>query len=129
MGAQGEYEFVQQITVDKPNLWSTSNPYLYTVRSNVHEAGQVMDVYETPFGIREAIFDAKRGFLLNGEHIKLNGVCLHQEAGCVGSAVPEAHVGAAAGAAAGDGLQRDPDQPQSATRLSFSTCATAWASW
>ena len=29
----GEYEFVQQITVDKPSLWSPANPALYTVRS------------------------------------------------------------------------------------------------
>ncbi len=33
VSSQGEYEFVQRIAVDKPNLWSTSNPYLYTVRS------------------------------------------------------------------------------------------------
>jgi beta-galactosidase len=89
VSAQGEYEFVQQIAVDKPNLWSTANPYLYTVRSSVHEAGQLVDVYDTPTGIREASFDARRGFLLNGEHVKLNGACIHQEAGCVGSAVPE----------------------------------------
>ena len=89
VSAQGEYEFVQQIAVDKPNLWSTANPYLYTVRSSVHEAGQLVDVYDTPTGIREAVFDARRGFLLNGEHVKLNGACIHQEAGCVGSAVPE----------------------------------------
>ena len=49
----------------------------------------MVDVYDTPLGIREAIFDAERGFLLNGEHIKLNGACIHQEAGSVGSAVPE----------------------------------------
>ncbi|MGB6431544.1 MAG: glycoside hydrolase family 2 TIM barrel-domain containing protein [Candidatus Acidiferrales bacterium] len=87
--ANAEYEFVQQLAVDKPSLWSPTNPYLYTVRSTVHQASQVLDVYDTPFGIREAIFDAERGFLLNGEHIKLNGACIHQEAGSVGSAVPE----------------------------------------
>jgi len=84
-----EYEFVQQIDVSKPSLWSPANPYLYTVRSTVREAGRVVDVYDTPIGIRAALFDANRGFLLNGEHIKLNGVCVHQEAGGVGSAVPE----------------------------------------
>ena len=90
---------------------------------------KLVDVYDTPIGIREAIFDAKRGFLLNGEHVKLNGVCLHQEAGCVGSAVPERDVGAAPGAAARDGMQRHPHQPQSLRRRSFWTCATAWAFW
>jgi beta-galactosidase len=87
--AGAEYEFVQQIAVAKPSLWSPAHPTLYTVRSTVRESGRVADVYDTPIGIREAVFDANRGFLLNGEHIKLNGACLHQEAGSVGSAVPE----------------------------------------
>jgi beta-galactosidase len=41
------------------------------------------------FGIREVKFDVDRGFLLNGEHIKLNGVCIHGDGGSVGTAVPE----------------------------------------
>ena len=89
VAANGEYEFVQDIVVDKPILWSVGNPYLYTVRSTVRQAGAVLDEYDTPIGIREALFDTNRGFLLNGEHIKLNGVCIHHEAGSVGSAVPE----------------------------------------
>jgi beta-galactosidase len=89
VGAGEEVEFVQRMVVEKPNLWSPANPYLYTIRSTVQEAGQLVDVYDTPAGIREAVFDADRGFSLNGEHVKLNGVCLHHEAGCVGAAVPE----------------------------------------
>ena len=89
VSAGKENEFVQRVTVSKPILWSPAHPYMYTVRSTVQEAGRVVDVYDTPIGIREAVFDANRGFVLNGEHIKLNGVCLHQEAGSVGSAVPE----------------------------------------
>ena len=85
----GESEFVQQIVVDKPSLWSLSDPYLYTIRSTVRESGTVVDEYDTPVGIREAVFDTNRGFLLNGEHIKLNGVCIHHEAGSLGAAVPE----------------------------------------
>ena len=85
----GEYEFTQQLTVTQPNLWSVNAPYLYTVRSTVSVGGQISDEYDTPFGMREAIFDADRGFLLNGEHVKLNGVCLHHDAGCAGAAVPE----------------------------------------
>ena len=85
----GEYEFVQRMDVGKPRLWSVADPYLYRVHSTVREQGRVVDEYDTPTGIREAVFDANRGFLLNGEHVKLNGVCLHHEAGCVGAAVPE----------------------------------------
>jgi beta-galactosidase len=84
----GEYEFAQQVKVDKPNLWSVESPYLYTLRSTVRDQNGVVDVYDTPFGIREAIFDADRGFLLNGQQVKIKGVCLHHEAGPVGAAVP-----------------------------------------
>jgi beta-galactosidase len=89
IGGGANFELVQRLGVVRPSLWSPDHPTLYTVRSTVHEDGRIADVYTTPIGIREALFDADRGFLLNGEHIKLNGVCLHQEAGCVGSAVPE----------------------------------------
>ncbi len=85
----GEYEFVQQIRVEKPNLWSPANPYLYKVRSTLNDQGRILDEYDTPLGIREIAFDADRGCLLNGKPVKLNGVCLHHEAGSVGAAVPE----------------------------------------
>jgi beta-galactosidase len=84
-----EYEFLQQIKVNNPHLWSVADPYLYKIRSTVRNGSRVVDEYETPMGIREAVFDADRGFLLNGEPVKLNGVCLHHDAGCVGAAVPE----------------------------------------
>jgi|HubBroStandDraft_6_1064221.scaffolds.fasta_scaffold00363_3 beta-galactosidase len=87
--ANGEYDFVQQIRATNPRLWSMADPSLYKVRGTIRVQGQVVDSYDTPFGIREAVFDADKGFLLNGEHVKLNGVCLHHEAGCVGAAVPE----------------------------------------
>ena len=48
-----------------------------------------MDEYDTPLGISEAVFDADRGFLLNGVGVKLNGVCVHHDGGSVGAAVPE----------------------------------------
>jgi len=89
VGANSGYEFVQDAVVNQPNLWSPGDPYLYTVRSTVRVSGAVVDEYDTSIGIREAIFDTNRGFILNGEHIKLNGVCIHHEAGSVGAAVPE----------------------------------------
>jgi beta-galactosidase len=90
IGARQEYLFVQQITIKDPNLWSVEDPYLYRVRSTVRQADRVVDEYDTPVGIREAVFDADKGFLLNGKQVKLNGVCLHHDAGCVGAAVPDA---------------------------------------
>lgn len=48
-----------------------------------------MDEVETPFGFREIRFDANTGFYLNGKNMKLKGMCLHQDAGSLGVAVPE----------------------------------------
>jgi len=89
IAANGDYEFVQQFNVDKPALWSVVTPAMHTLRSTVRTGPATVDAHQTPFGIREALFDADKGFLLNGEHVKLNGVCLHHDAASVGSAVPE----------------------------------------
>jgi beta-galactosidase len=85
----GEAEFEQQVRVDRPRLWSVTDPYLYTVRSELRLGPDMVDESTTMTGIREATFDANSGFLLNGQRVKLNGVCLHHDAGCVGAAVPE----------------------------------------
>jgi len=89
VAANGEHELTQELTIENPNLWSVENPYLYTVHSKVRSGDKLVDEYDTPFGIREVVFDADKGCLLNGRHVKLNGVCLHHDGGCVGSAVPE----------------------------------------
>jgi beta-galactosidase len=88
--APGEgFDFEQTLEAPAPELWSIVAPRLYTVRSIVKTGGAVRDTYETGFGIREAKFDSARGFLLNGEPVKMKGVCNHHDAGCLGAAVPE----------------------------------------
>ena len=87
--AGNQYEFLQQIKVNSPRLWSVADPYMYKIHSTLRVPGRVVDEYDTPIGIRAAVFDADRGFLLNGERVKLNGVCLHHDGGSVGAAVPE----------------------------------------
>ena len=86
----GEYEFIQDVKLANPSLWSPQNAYLYTAVSELRLAsGELADIYETRFGIRKIRFDRDEGFLLNGEPIKINGVCNHHEAGSMGAAVPE----------------------------------------
>ena len=41
------------------------------------------------FGIRSVKFDPDKGFFLNGKSLKIKGVCIHHDAGCLGAAVPE----------------------------------------
>jgi beta-galactosidase len=77
----------QVLSVKNPVLWSVSSPYLYKAVSVLKYDGKVMDKYETTFGIRYFSFDSAKGFSLNGEHMKINGVCNHHDLGCLGAAV------------------------------------------
>ena len=78
------------LTVSHPHLWSTSDPYLYKVETTVMVDGRITDVYETTTGLREVAFTADRGFLLNGQPLKLKGVNMHQDHAGVGAAIPDA---------------------------------------
>ena len=79
-----------RIKISNPHLWSTTDPYLYKVETTVKVDDKVTDVYETTIGLRDIKFDAERGFLLNGEPLKLKGVNMHQDHAGVGSAIPDA---------------------------------------
>ena len=79
-----------RIKISNPHLWSTTDPYLYKVETTVKVDGKVTDVYTTTTGLRDIKFDAERGFLLNGEPLKLKGVNMHQDHAGVGSAIPDA---------------------------------------
>ena len=80
----------QTLSLLAPHLWSTTDPYLYKVETTVKVDGHVADVYETTTGIRDIAFDADRGFLLNGQPLKLKGVNMHQDHAGVGAAIPDA---------------------------------------
>jgi beta-galactosidase len=79
-------EFSQDIMVAGPALWSPESPAMYTAISEVRSSGRVLDRAETPFGIRSVVFDATRGFVLNGTPMKLRGGCIHHDHGPLGSA-------------------------------------------
>ncbi len=80
-------EVKQNVTLFYPTLWTLQNPALYKVVSLVSVGGKVVDQYETSFGIRSFIFDAKKGFILNGTPVKIKGVCMHHDLGSLGAAV------------------------------------------
>ena len=77
------------IPVENPHLWSCEDPYLYTVVTDVYVDGKLADTYKTTTGIRHIDFDCDRGFLLNGEIVKLKGVNMHQDHAGVGSGIPD----------------------------------------
>ncbi len=76
-----------QVTFASPKLWSLEKPQRYVVVTTVEQNGNVVDCYETPFGIRTAEFTVEKGFFLNGQHVKLNGVCDHHDLGSLGAAI------------------------------------------
>ena len=78
------------LNLSAPHLWSPADPYLYKVETTVKVDGRVTDVYETTTGIRDIEFDTNRGFLLNGQPLKLKGVNMHQDHAGVGAAIPDA---------------------------------------
>lgn len=81
---------VGEIALDKPHLWSVDTPYLYTLLTEVYQHGKLVDAYTTTTGIRDIRFDADKGFLLNGQPLKLKGVNMHQDHPGVGAGIPDA---------------------------------------
>jgi len=79
--------FEQFIKIPKPKLWSVENPTIYYVQSKVLVNGNIVDSYDTPFGIRTFEFTVDKGFFLNGKHVDIKGVCLHHDLGSLGAAV------------------------------------------
>lgn len=69
-----------------PQLWTLRHPYLYRAAITVEQDHQVIDRENVSFGFRSTRFDPEKGFLLNGESVKLNGVCLHGDLGALGIA-------------------------------------------
>ncbi len=85
----GKVAIDQTIKISSPLLWSIENPALYTLSSTLFEGTKELDQTVSTFGIRKIEYDKDKGFLLNGQHVKMNGVCLHHDAGCLGATVPE----------------------------------------
>lgn len=79
--------FEQNFIVNNPNLWTPEAPYLYKAVSKVYTEGKLTDEYITRFGIRDIRLIADKGFFLNGEKRKFQGVCNHHDLGPLGAAV------------------------------------------
>lgn len=92
-------EFTER--VEKPQLWSLDDPKLYDCVLTVFDPAAdysketpttlkpgepTGDKEKTMFGFRSFTFDTDRGFFVNGEHVKINGVCEHHDLGALGAA-------------------------------------------
>ena len=77
-----------ELFVEHPLLWSVEEPHLYRFTLSLWKGEICLETREETIGIRSIAFDNHKGFLLNGKQVKINGVCLHHDGGCVGAAVP-----------------------------------------
>lgn len=90
--ALGESAEFMNIQLDNPHLWNgRKDPFLYRVEVTLSKNGVVTDSICQPLGLRFYRVDAEEGFFLNGEHLKLQGVCRHQERNEVGNALRKVH--------------------------------------
>ena len=80
-----------RLTVRNPQRWTLDKPYLYTLRTTLFPTSALNlspDTSTVRVGLRTLEFSPDRGFALNGERMKVKGVCVHDDAGVLGTAVP-----------------------------------------
>ena len=78
-----------ELHVSSPLLWSPDRPVLYRLEGEVFSDGKRTDRRTVLTGIRTFRFDPDHGFFLNELPMKIKGVCVHHDAGCLGAAVPK----------------------------------------
>ena len=86
--SESTVELVSQLS--SPQLWSPESPKQYKLVTTVSIDDKIVDQKDVLFGIRTVAFDARNGFLLNGNHYELYGTCNHQDHAGVGAALPDA---------------------------------------
>jgi beta-galactosidase len=82
-------EYTGRFAFEDPQLWSVDTPNLYTAVITVKTNGKVRDAERVSFGVRTAVFDADKGFFLNGKPLKIQGTCNHHDHAGVGAALPD----------------------------------------
>lgn len=85
----GSANYTATAKLTHPALWSVENPNLYSAIVTVESDGSVHDAERVTFGVRTAVFDADKGFFLNGKPLKIQGTCNHQDHAGVGAALPD----------------------------------------
>ena len=96
VAAGAKVDVVNDLVASNPKLWSTEDPNLYTVKTEVIAAdGTVLDTQYDRIGFRffdwytmKDVQDGEgpaEGFFLNGVLTKFNGVCMHHDQGSLGA--------------------------------------------
>nr|MBR4281713.1 DUF4982 domain-containing protein [Clostridia bacterium] len=75
---------VAEMHVHAPELWHVDNPAVYVLETTLGE-----QTIRENVGFREVKMTTDQGLFIHGKHVKLHGVCLHHDLGCLGSAFNE----------------------------------------
>jgi beta-galactosidase len=89
IAVDGSANFTSTAKLTNPALWSVDAPNLYSAIVTVEAGGKARDAERVSFGVRTVLFDADKGFFLNGKSIKLQGTCNHHDHAGVGAALPD----------------------------------------
>ena len=89
IAASGSANYSATATLSSAALWSIDEPNLYSAIVTVETSGETRDAERVSFGVRTAVFDAEKGFFLNGKSIKIQGTCNHQDHAGLGAALPD----------------------------------------
>lgn len=84
----GRVEIPQEGTIRTPLLWSPETPSLYKVVTELWDNENLVDTYETTFGVRKIEFN-REGFFLNGKLYPVKGTSNHQDFAGLGVALPD----------------------------------------
>jgi beta-galactosidase len=81
-----------RFSIQKPRLWNgRKDPFMYDAEISLLADDKEIDRIVQPLGLRYFSVDAEKGFFLNGEYLKLQGVCRHQDRSEIGNALRYEH--------------------------------------
>jgi beta-galactosidase len=86
IAANASKDFEGMATLNNPDRWDVNHGVLYILKTIIRKGNEVIDEYETPFGIRSIRFTPDDGFYLNDRRVQLKGVCMHHDQGPLGGA-------------------------------------------
>ena len=73
--------------LEHPLLWDIGKGNLYECRLKIADRLNIIDTIDQKFGIREFEFRVEDGFVLNGKHQEIKGLCYHEDEGNLGWAI------------------------------------------
>lgn len=87
--SSGQQHIQQEIALKNPRLWNVDSPWLYLLCTELVENGKVIDSEETRIGIRRIEMSREKGFVINGQPLRLVGSNRHMEYPYVGNALSD----------------------------------------